>query len=82
MELITHLYDYFGKISVADLSTNNETIMTPCDFSLPITKLFYQIEEVVSHAKVGRTPFTKELILQKAYMLTLKTGIYGEDCRS
>ena len=82
MELITYLCDYFGKLLASDLATNDETMMTPYDFSLPITKLFSQIEEVVFNTKAGRVPFNKQQILHKAYMLVLKTGFYGEDCRS
>ena len=38
--VITHLYDFFGNISAADLAKNDEDIITPYDSSNPITKLF------------------------------------------
>ena len=80
--IITHLYDLFGNISAADLAKNDEDMVTPYDSSSPIMKLFSQIEEAVAYAEAGQTPFTLPQILQKAYLLILTTGIYGDDCRS
>ena len=82
MALLTHLYDLFGNITAADLAKNDENMVTPYDSSTPITKLFSQIEEAVAYAEAGQTPFTQQQILQKAYLLILKTGIYSDDCRS
>ena len=79
MDLITHLYDYFGKISVVDIAKNEETTLSPYDSFRPITRLFSQIEEVVSYAEAEWTPFANEYILQKTYLLVLKAGVYGED---
>ena len=75
--IITHMYDFFGKISAADLAKNDEDMVTLYVSSTPITKLFSQIEEAVAYAEAGQTPLTLPQILQKAYLLILTTGIYG-----
>ena len=57
-------------------------MVTPYNSLSPITKLFSQIEETVAYAEADQTPFTLPQILQKAYLLVLTTGIYGDDCHS
>ena len=77
--MITHLYDFFGKISPHDLEDNAEKIMTPDDPFLPITTLFTQVENCVAYSEAGNIPFTPTQIIRKVYLLILETGSYAED---
>ena len=57
IQIITHLYDFFGKISPNDLEANAEKLMTPYDPSLPITTLFNQVENCVAYSEASNKPF-------------------------
>ena len=47
-------------------------MLIPYDSSLPITKLFTQIEEVIVYADTGNAFFTPQQIIKKVYILVLK----------
>ena len=58
LDMLTHLYDTYGKITEIDLNKNQEVMNEPFDHNLPIESFFRRIEECVEFAAAGNTPFS------------------------
>ena len=53
-------------------------MVTTYDPSKPITKLVVQIDNLVWIADAANNPFTNAQIIDTAYLLVQKTGLYSE----
>ena len=80
--MITHLYDFFSKITLNNLEENIESMMDQYGLSLLIISLFTQVKNSVSYAKVGGLPYTSTHMVRKDYLLILKPGVYHDNCRT
>ena len=81
LELITHLYDNYGKISDHDLQKNQETMKEEIDLNLPIENFFRRVEDCVDYAAAGNTPFTPEQVVSSAFYSVQQTGMMLDDVR-
>jgi hypothetical protein len=81
LELMAHLYTNYGKITPADLDDNNCAMKQPCDVNQPIKVLYQQIEDTIEFAAAGQTPYSPEQVLNVAYQLIFRTGIFSDDCK-
>ena len=72
MVLISNIYDYFGEIAALNLAQIEEIMIIPYDPFLPITKLFYQTEEVVAYTERADSLFKTIDSTKKTYLLVLK----------
>jgi hypothetical protein len=81
MELLTHLYTNYAKITPADLDKNDVAMKQPCDVNQPIEILYKQIEDSIEFAAAGQTPYSPEQVLSIAYQLVFRTGIFVDDCK-
>lgn len=79
-DLIDHLMDRYGKITVGDLKANKERMEEPIDPSLPIDMYFKRIDDAVQYAADADTPYSAKQILQTAMHAMLSTGDYMEAC--
>ena len=66
LELLTHLYSTYAKISAADLEANTARMKLPYDVNLPIETMFDQIEDAVEFASAGNAPFTAVQVVNTA----------------
>ena len=57
LELLSHLYANYAKITASDLDKNDALMKTPCDVNLPIESLFKQIDDAIEYASAGQAPF-------------------------
>lgn len=80
--MLQHLYDNYGKITEDKLEQNREEMNSPFDVSLPIEILFTQIEDCVDFADAARSPYSQAQILNTAFLLIQKTGIFNKECRN
>jgi hypothetical protein len=53
----------------------------PCDVNLPIELLFKQIDNAIEYASAGQAPYSPRQVLNIAYQLVLRTGIFVNDCK-
>ena len=81
LQLLTHLYTTYGKITDADLRKNLDLMNEPFDVNLPVETFFRRIEECVDYASNGQTPFSKEQVVSSAFCSIQKSGFFSEDCR-
>ena len=67
LELLTHLYANYAKITPADLDKNDVAMKQPFDVNQPIEILYKQIEDSIEFAAAGQTPYSPEQVLNIAY---------------
>ena len=80
-DLLEHLLDRYGNITIADLEFNNQWMNELIDLSLPIDKYFDWIDECVQFENDGKTPYTASQFIQKAHHAVLETAIYVDACK-
>jgi hypothetical protein len=81
LELLAHLYANYAKITASDLDKNDAAMKLPCDVNLPIESLFKQIDDAIEYASAGQAPYSPRQVLNIAYQLVLRTGIFVDDCK-
>jgi hypothetical protein len=82
LELLAHLYATYAKITPADLDANDIAMKKPCDVNQPIEVFFKQIEDATEFAAAGQAPYSPEQVLNIAYQLVFRTGIFVDDCKT
>jgi hypothetical protein len=60
LELLSHLYANYAKITTSDLDKNDATMKLPCDVNLPIESLFKQIDDAIEYASAGQVPYSPQ----------------------
>ena len=81
LDLLTHLYATYAKITPADLAVNRKKMSTPWDPNLPIEYVFRQIQDAMVYASHAQTPFSNEQIVNEAYTIVFNTGLFENKCR-
>ena len=81
IRLLTHLYATYGTISSWDLEQNDAEMKQPYDPTQPIETLFDQIETAQEFATAANTPYPVATIINTAYLLLFKTGLYKDACK-
>ena len=81
LQLLTHLYVTYAKISPGDLEENEKRMKTAYDPNLPIEYLFKQIEDAVAYADHGQAPISPVQITNRAITLIINTGLFVDDCK-
>ena len=81
LNLLTHLYNTYGKITEVDLNRNHELMSEAFDPNLPIESFFRRIEECVEFAAAGNTPFSPQQVVTQAFYNIQRSGLFTDDCR-
>ena len=81
LELLTHLYSTYGRITDADLRRNQEIMSEDLDVNLPIESFFKRVEECVAFAAAGETPFTAAQVVSSAFHTIQRSGMFTDDVR-
>eukprot|EP00957_Ditylum_brightwellii_P198469 15125971-Ditylum_brightwellii.AAC.1 len=55
-DLLNHLLDWYGKITAADIASNNEQFLERMSMDQPIDVYFTNIDDSVQYAADGKTP--------------------------
>ena len=79
--MLQHLYDNYGVITAVDIEDNDTTMRSDYNPSQPIEVLFHQIETAVEYAEAGNRPYDPKQVVNRAYLLILKTSLYPEACK-
>ena len=80
LQLLTHLYIVYAKISAVDLEANTNRMKAPYDVNLLIKTFFDQIEDAVEFA-AGNSPFTPVQVVNTAYNVIFSTGMFNNNCK-
>ena len=81
LEMLTHLYTTYAKISPADLKENERKMNSPWDPNQPFEVLVRQIQDATDFASHGGSPYTQRQIVDTAYTLVYSTGLFHDDCK-
>ena len=81
LQLLTHLYNTYGKVTDADLHRNLQVMMEPIDIELPIETFYRKIEECVDFAASGGTPFSTQQVVSTAFHTILQSNAMPDDVR-
>jgi len=81
LQLLTHLYSTYAKISPGDLEANDKRMKAAYDPNLPIEFLFKQIEDAVAYADHGQAPISKVQVTNRAINLITNTGLFTDECK-
>jgi hypothetical protein len=81
LQLLTHLKDRFGRISLAEMDANTARMSTAWHPPTPIDALFEQLNQGVYFASAGQEPLVDSHIARLGYNLVLQTGLFPDACR-
>ena len=81
-QLLTHLFQTYGKITGSDLRLNDQAMNQAYDVNLPIEILFDQIEDGLDFADAGGHPKTPEQIVMTGQQLIQETGMFPDDLKA
>jgi hypothetical protein len=82
LQLLTHLLTYYAMIAPTELKQTYERLNTPYDPNLPNETLFQQIQDARDFAVAGGQPYGAAMIVNVAYTLIFKTGLFPDACRA
>lgn len=80
-ELIVHLQTAYGRITVNDLSANDERMCVPWNDTEPIENLFEQVDDGAAYAEAGGEPYTDLQLVRMAYKNVNATDRLHLACR-
>ena len=80
-QMLRHIYNNYDMITAVEMENNNEEMHNPYNPSLPIETLFHQIEVAVEFVGDGNRPYEKSQVVNRAYLLISRTGLYQEEYR-
>ena len=76
LEMLTHLYSSYAKITPADLEKNDVRMKAPYDANDPPELLIQQVQDGVDYAAHADCPYSPEQVVTIAYNLVNQTGIF------
>lgn len=80
-DILAHLFNTYGKITSIDLEENHKRFTNAWDANDPLEALINQITDAVEFADDAKTPYSDTQILNNAFNLVYKTGLYNEPCQ-
>jgi hypothetical protein len=78
---LTRLYTHYAKITPANLDKNDVAMKQQCDVNQPIEVMYKQIDDAIEFAAAGQSPYTPAQVINTAYQLVFRTGIFADDCK-
>ena len=82
MDLLTHIYDHYARISPSGMAANDERLGASYNAEEPLESLTKRLDECADFAMAAGEPVSETRIARIAYGLVTETGQYPEDCRS
>ena len=79
LQILAHLYATYAQITAADLETNGDRIKAPYNVNLPTENVFDQIKDRVEFSDVGNSPYTPTQVVNTAFNVLFKTGIFADN---
>ena len=80
MDLLTHIYDHYARISPSGMAANNERLGASYNAEEPLESLTKRLDECADFAMAAREPVSETRIARIAYGLVTETGQYPEEC--
>ena len=81
MDFLKHLYNNYSDITPEKQHENDRHMKSKWNFSLPFATFVAQIEGAQDFAEAAGTPHTDAQIIDIAYQVIYKTGVFNDACR-
>ena len=81
IEILTHLYRTYGRITPMDLDANDQRFKAPYNPAQPFEIFVQQIEDAQDYADAGGNPYSARQIVDNAYSIMFRTQTFNETCR-
>ena len=81
LDLLTHLYETYAAIFNAEWLANDKRFREAYPPTFPIEVASRHIDNKVTYANAGSTPYSRKQVMDNAYQLVLNTSIFAADCR-
>jgi hypothetical protein len=78
--LLQYLFNEYGDITPLGLRANAKRLDEEWDPNQPIQTLCNRIQTIQEYVQAGNRTFTDQQIMDAAYTIVYKTGIYFDDC--
>jgi hypothetical protein len=82
LQILTHLLTYYAMIAPTELTHNYERLNAPYDPNQPIEMLFQKVKDDRAFAVAGGQPYGTAMIVNEAYTLVFKRGLFPDACRA
>jgi hypothetical protein len=79
--MLTFIFTAYGQLMAPRLADNQEALMKPWDPSTPFKMLTNRVDDCQDVAEAGNVPFTDAMLVNVAYTLVFKAGLYFQDCK-
>ena len=76
MDLLTHLYKNYARISSSDMAANDERLRTSYNAEETIESLIEGLNECADFATVAGEPVSETQLVRISYVLVAETGQY------
>ena len=81
LELLTHLWDSYGRIQPAQMKANAERMKKPWFPTEPIETLFSQLKDTFAFATAGDTGTTEIGVVRIGYEIISDTGLFKQELK-
>ena len=81
LDLFTHLYKTYTVITNADWIVNNKLFHKAYAPTDPIKVVWFQINDAVTYADSGSTPYFTNQVVDHVYQIVFNAGMVTADCQ-
>jgi hypothetical protein len=81
LDILSHLYQTYARITQGELEENDTKMKQQWDPNQPFEILVDQIEDGVAFAAAGNMPYTTPQIVNTAYNILFRTGMFNDECK-
>ena len=79
MELLSHLYKHYTRISSTDMAANDKRLRAPYNAEDPLNSLIERLNECADFVTAGTKPVSETHMVRIAYVLVAEIYQYPED---
>ena len=80
LQLMTHLWDKYGAVDIADLDKNDNRMRAPWNPPTPIETLFEQLTQGKKFAEKGGETIPDSTLIKLGFQNIQKTGLFDKPC--
>ena len=81
LDMLTHLYATYALITQGALEENDRRMNQDWDPNQPFEVLIDQIEDSVAYAAAGDMPYTVPQVVNTAYNIVFRAGMFTDECK-
>jgi hypothetical protein len=80
-EILTYLFDTYGKITPEDLVANDKRLIEEWDGVEPFESVIERVNECIEFAQEADREYTENQVLDRVLVVVAKCGLYADDIK-